>query len=49
MGLGDGFSATEGGIPSRPVKVSLKSLAPKRGSEKREAMVGEQSKLGGLR
>ena len=36
-GIGDVPEATEGGIPSRPVRVSLKSLALKRGSEKREA------------
>jgi hypothetical protein len=34
---GNSQNATEGGIPSRPVRVSLKSLALKRGSEKREA------------
>jgi hypothetical protein len=36
-------------FPSRPVRVSLKSLALKRGSEKREARWVLQSKLGGLR
>jgi hypothetical protein len=37
--------ATEGGIPSRPVRVSLKSLALKRGSEKREARWVDRANL----
>jgi hypothetical protein len=44
-GMRDGFFATEGGIPSRPVRVSLKSLALKRGSEKREARWVDRANL----